>query len=495
MGRHWSTWASEPFFGISKNDIAMNRKNAVACIEFLLKTDRATAEAIANDNDDPNLIWVLANTLLREGQIGKPRYTWRMLEAVIGKEPTKLEISDTVQHKEIVCFEEFVYNAGYPEPFEKQIQMREFANGPGARLLLGARNYGKTDYVTILNSGYELYADYMTGNPTLTYLLVTKSDSRNASIISEIGRALECNGVVKVKQNLSCVRVKGLIGKDHSFDALTLGSTAFRGRHPRRVIMDDPITEDDDSEATRKRAQKKYNELSKLTPNVLVIGQPVHKFDLYETLRPMLTKMEVPYGSIPELDVDLDAQRLAGVSEESIQASYFLNVVSEAGNPLEKVKFLDEFPAASSVAFIDPSFEGGDYTAMSVVTQHFDGVAVFGKAWKRAWYDCVDEMQAVISKYQVGRLCFETNSLGEQPIILLRDLIEGCGIVGRKTTGNKHARIASLGPYAENIHIAKNSDRIYIDQVKKYEYGSKYDDSPDSLASCLQWIGLIRGVR
>src|SRR5690606_37878310 len=121
------------------------------------------------------------------------------------------------------------------------------------------------------------------------------------------------------KKNASCIRVLGLIGKDHSVSSITVGTSSIRGRHPKRIIMDDPVTEEDVSEATRKRVQRVYNELNKLRSNILVVGQPVHKLDLYGTLRPLLKKMEVPHGAIPELDHDLDAQRLAGVSEESIQ--------------------------------------------------------------------------------------------------------------------------------------------------------------------------------
>jgi hypothetical protein len=67
------------------------------------------------------------------------------------------------------------------------------------------------------------------------------------------------------------------------------------------------------------------------------------------------------------------------------------------------------------------------------------------------------------------------------------------GVVGKKSLGNKHARIMAAGPFSKSIHLAKNSDPIYIAQIVKYEYGAKNDDAPDSLASALEWIGLIRG--
>jgi hypothetical protein len=392
-----------------------------------------------------------------------------------------------------VSFERFCERAGYPPPFPKQVEMMFFVIADDiARLLLGSRGYGKTDYAVILGIAYELYLD-----PTATNLIVTKSDERNAAMLEEIAKAAEANGVVFEKKNASCLRVKGLIGKDHSVSTVTVGSTSIRGRHPKRVLMDDPVTEEDVSEATRKRVQRLYNELNKLTPNVVVIGQPVHKSDLYGTLRPLLKTLEVPHGSIPELDHDLEAMKLAGVSMESISASYHLKVLSEQGFPFEKIKSIDHFPMGDSVAFIDPSFEGGDYTALSILTGYFDGVAVQGHLYKKAWNHCLGEMVDRMKATGVRRICFETNSLGDQPILMLRDALRdtGIGVVGKKSTGYKHSRIMNAGAYAEAIHLSKTSDRAYIDQVTNYEYGVKNDDGPDSLASGLEWIGLIRGKK
>lgn len=409
----------------------------------------------------------------------------------------------------VVSFQVFVERAGFPKPFPKQEEMRAFViDETVTRLLLGARGLGKTDYCTMLGVAYDLYQDWFKGKvegkpPTMSNLIVTKSAGRNAAMVSVIAKALTANGVPLEKENSSCIRVKGLLGKDHSIDCITVGAKSARGRHPKRILMDDPVTEEDDSESTRKKVKKLYNELMKLTTNLCIIGQPVHKFDLYEELRSIVKKMEVPHGSIPELDHDIEAQRLAGVSDESISASYFLKVISETGMPLEKVRYVDRYftPVSEggdgpppSVAFIDPSFEGGDFTALTILTEHFDGVKVKGKCYKRAWYDCIDEMAEQMEACGVQRICFETNSLGDQPVRMMRDVVpEGVGVVGKKSTDNKHSRILAAGAYAKKIYLSKDSDRIYIDQVTKYERGAKNDDAPDSLASCLEWVGLIRG--
>lgn len=419
----------------------------------------------------------------------------------VDQTPSPVAMGDTP-----VSYTEFCVRAGYPKPFDKQIEMREFGLTPGQpRLLLGARGYGKTEYVTVLGVAYEIYIDWFKAKkggkkPSDTSLIMTKSDERNAAMVEEIKKACELNGVTFEKANASCLRVTGLHGPNHTVSTVTVGTASLRGRHPKRIIMDDPVTEDDVSEATRKRVQRKYNELSKLSMNILVIGQPVHKADLYQSLRPLLQKMEVPHGCIPELDADLEAMKLAGISPESISASYHLKVVSETGFPLENVKLIDAYPGGDSFAFIDPAFgssQGGDYTAMTVMRGHFDGVAVQGHVWRKAWNHCLEEMVKVIVSLGVKRVGFEVNSLGDMPLQILRKALEpyGIGVVGKCSTSAKHSRIMNAGMYAPSIHLSKQSDRVYIEQVVNYEYGAKNDDAPDSLASALELVGLIRGAK
>jgi hypothetical protein len=402
-----------------------------------------------------------------------------------------LEITEKIENnqKKQPNFSDFCEIAGYPVPYEKQIEMMKFGlEGPGARLLLGARGYGKTDYVVILGIAYRLFLD-----PTFTVLIVTKSDQRNAAMLDEIHKVASMNGIIFEKKNASSLRVQGLLGKDHSVSAVTVGTSSLRGRHPKMVVMDDPVTEEDVSEATRSRVQRVYNEVSKLCKNILVIGQPVHKFDLYESLRPLLSKMEVPHGSIPELDHDLEAQRLAGVDEASIQASYFLNVKSESSTPFDKIKYIQTFPTGgTSVAFIDPS-DGGNDTAVTIFKQYMQGMAVVGFSWKKAWNHALDDMAPLFAKFGVARVCFETNKHGQQPLDVLRTVFPKIGVMGRNSNNSKHSRIMAAGTYSHMIHVSRESSKNWIDQVVKYEYGSKTDDAPDSLATGLEWIGLIRG--
>lgn len=410
---------------------------------------------------------------------------------------TKEDLLELIRNKDRVMatagirtFEQFVEAAGYPKPYAKQLEMREFGiDGTGARLLLGSRGYGKTDYITILGVAYDIYLHRET-----SWIIITKSKVRNTAIIEEIAKALIANGVSLEKQNSTCIRVNGLQGKDHSVEVLTI-KTSMRGRHPKKGLMDDPVTDEDTSEAMRLLVNKKYNELFKLCSDILILGQPAHAQDLYAKLRPLLTKMEIPYGSIPELDHDLEAQRLAGVDEKSIQASYFLKIVSDGSAPFEKINYIDRMPGGETIAFLDPSHKGKDCSALTIMRQHFQGVAVVGFAAHRAWNHWLDDIVPKLLKFGVKKLCVECNGLGDQPVILLRQMLEGrgIGVVGMDSTDNKHARIMAAGTYAHLIHLSKESDRTYTDQVVQYEYGASHDDAPDSLATCLKWVGLIRG--
>lgn len=389
-------------------------------------------------------------------------------------------------------FTEYCVDSGYPAPFPKQLEMFEFGiNKTDPRLLLGSRGYGKTDYVVILGVGYDLYL-----HPDMTNLIMTKSRERNAAMVAEIAASLIKNGVELEKQNASCLRVKGAQGKDHSVSTVTIKTVSLRGRHPKRILMDDPVTEDDTSDATRLVAEKKFNELMKLVNNICVIGQPAHKYDLYAKLRPLLKKLEVPHGTIPELDHDLQAQRLAGVSEESIQASYFLSIMPTGTTPFDTLKYIDEFPEVQeSVAFLDPSQIGIDATSLTIMHSWFDGLAAVGFNWKRGWNHCLDEVCAELARFKVKRLCVETNGLGDQPVLMLREMLEpyGVGVIGKQTVRQKHAKIMAAGSYAHLIYLSRQSHAAYTKEVVEYEYGAKHDDAPDSLSSCMEWLGVIRG--
>lgn len=394
-------------------------------------------------------------------------------------------------------YPEYCAGVGYPAPFQKQVEMYDFAfqyRNKTPRLILGARGYGKTDYITINGSGFELLK-----NNQLKILLITKENERGKEIVAEIREGLSRQGIKFANRAKKKIRLKGCRGKEDNFTALTIRSRGLRGRHPDLIIMEDPITPEDTSETERRRVKKVYEELLKLSKNVVIIGQPVHAEDLYQELRNVIPTLEVWHGAIPELDADLAVERSAGVSEASIQASYFGVIIDDNSLPFRNIERVDYY-AKNNVMFIDPSHKGGDLTAIAIGGFIGDVLPVVGFAFKKAWYDCLEELDAILGQFNVGRICIETNGLGELPIMQLRSAGLS-GVMGKNHTGNKHSRIMNCASFVESLKltqysgasaILKSANDLFIERVRKYEYNIKQDDPPDAMAGLCGMIGIIK---
>ncbi|MDR0676261.1 MAG: hypothetical protein LBF97_04380 [Elusimicrobiota bacterium] len=73
-----------------------------------------------------------------------------------------------------LSFSELCQKCGYPKPYDKQIEMMEFSFKEGIKMILGARRYGKTDYVSIMGVVYKLYLA-----PKTTFLIVIKTQKNS----------------------------------------------------------------------------------------------------------------------------------------------------------------------------------------------------------------------------------------------------------------------------------------------------------------------------
>lgn len=386
-------------------------------------------------------------------------------------------------------FVQFCEAAGYPPPYPKQIEMMEFViRKDKPRLLLGARSYGKTVFSTICGLGYQIYCD-----PTFTALITTKVEKNGRRILKEISRTLQANGVELDTDNADEIRVKGLVGKEASVMMIPLGSSGFRSLHPKIILFEDPVVPGSVSESDREQVKTVYNEAMKLCNNVAIIGQPVDFRDMYQYLRNIIETLEVPYGSIPELDDDLDVQRSAGVDEKSIQASYFLKVDPEGDATFSGIERIEKFPAQESIGFIDPA-DGGDTTAFGIFTGHFQGMAIVGSAWKKSWHICIPEIREMCIKYRVKKLAFEVNKFGLFPLQKLREELHdiGVSVEGKYTHSNKEVRIQLAAQFSKSLYLSKESNAEYTRQVIEYSPDANHDDAPDTIATFLEWAGRIR---
>lgn len=362
---------------------------------------------------------------------------------------------------------EFVEAANYPRPYPKQLEMRDFANQDGIKLILAARKYGKTDYLTILNTAYKIMTI-----PDYSAMIITKEEKRGKDICRSIKQACEDNGVEFEVKSSEQLRVRGKFGKEASLIVIPVGSSGYRGHHVNEIIMDDPIVPTDrNSPANRQRVLDLYNESVNLTGSILVIGQPVHQKDLYAVLKDSsldmgkVKLMEVPHGSIPELDTDLVMLRNTGVSEEAIGANYLLKLRSDGILPFYNcvVRPNDQvfnpdgnYSNYRTELWVDPSkrASGRDYTAIAVLKLTDDYCYICGFAWKRPYNELLSELKFICQAYEVQKVYFEMNGLADDSLIRLKEWGIN-NVVGFNTKENKEKKISALTYIADKLILCR----------------------------------------
>lgn len=166
-----------------------------------------------------------------------------------------------------------------------------------------------------------------------------------------------------------------------------------------------------------------------------------------------------------------------------------------AGLPFSQHKVGDYEISQVAYAFLDPSFKGGDFTALAFLAETTCGKAVvFGSAWKSAWnmQPAFDAICNLIRKYEPIEFYYEDNSLGTVP----RNEFKREQIQAKPHTSilNKEDRIYKVAGFSKDIiAIASNHcNQIWLTNVIEYSDEAEHDDAPDSLASVIIKSGLIK---
>lgn len=395
-----------------------------------------------------------------------------------------------VEKKEIKTYEDFREAAGLFKLYESQ---KDFVKAftcqdTKVKLILGSRDIGKTDILTLGHTAYDIYKD----PENFDCMLVTKVQSRGRDLVDEISTYLDRVGIKPKIKNANTIRTYEKLGKENNLFYCSSGSKAFRSHHVKRIIFDDIVTPEDTSPKERKRVQKVFTESLNLTNDLIVLGQPAHRLDLYSNLRKQkgISEFLFPNGYVPERTKDLQALRDSGVKEEDIEMNYLLRI-PEYDSLLFKHLTLGELtPPKGCVAFIDEATTGSDYTAITIGWLSFDRYCILGFAWRKAWYDCVEDFKRLTEKYKISKVIFETNRQGEEPLRVLRQ--EGIPAIGWHTTVNKYNKIAALAAHQDYITIAADSNLEYKNQFINYEDSAEHDDAPDSAASLAMYYNIIK---
>ena len=142
-------------------------------------------------------------------------------------------------------------------------------------------------------------------------------------------------------------------------------------------------------------------------------------------------------------------------------------------------------------SFIDPSYKGGDFTAIFFFGLVDGLLCVWGFAFHESWQNAIDKIAGKIRLYPHDATFYEDNSLGTSPENMLAE--RGILAQAHTTLGNKHNRIFKVAYYCVDkiVMLPEHCNSDCITQVLRYNEKAKNDDSPDALSSVLIKAGLI----
>lgn len=167
-----------------------------------------------------------------------------------------------------------------------------------------------------------------------------------------------------------------------------------------------------------------------------------------------------------------------------------------SGYPFADVEYVEaatsDIDKLPCIAFLDPSFKGGDYTALTFITQIDGAVYAWGYCYHQAWNNVKEEIAKKIHEFNCYEFYYESNGVGSVPI----ELFEPYGLmpIGRNTSGNKEDRIFRVGAYLSmlNLRFISNwSNAAWLEHCSKYNIDAKYDDAPDSLTNAAIRAGIV----
>lgn len=114
-----------------------------------------------------------------------------------------------------------------------------------------------------------------------------------------------------------------------------------------------------------------------------------------------------------------------------------------ADTPVVMAEEGDEPP--SCVAFLDPSFKGGDFTALTFMAQVRGYVFAWGFCFHHSWNGAIDQIAEKINSFPVTEFYYEDNGVGTAPQDYFA--VRGIDAIPRTTLGNKHDRIFRVGAF------------------------------------------------
>lgn len=155
------------------------------------------------------------------------------------------------------------------------------------------------------------------------------------------------------------------------------------------------------------------------------------------------------------------------------------------GYPFANIDLIRTNDAPQSFAFLDPSFAGGDFTALSFAANYGGKLLTWGMCWRESWNHVKEEIVDLLKEHNCVSFYYESNSLGDTPQEIFADY--GIDAQPWYSLGNKHARIYRGAHHIEGkaLICTNKSNDEYVKNVLDYSDEAANDDAPDSLVSNL----------
>ncbi|MFV0448077.1 MAG: phage terminase large subunit [Vibrio sp.] len=158
--------------------------------------------------------------------------------------------------------------------------------------------------------------------------------------------------------------------------------------------------------------------------------------------------------------------------------------------PVITAESSDEPPPC--IAFLDPSFKGGDFTALTFIAQLRGYVFAWGFCFHQSWNAAIDQLAERINQFPVVEFYYEDNGVGTAPQDYFA--VRGIDATPRTTLGDKHDRIFRVGAFLAmmRLRFVENwSNQTWLTHCVKFNKDAEYDDGPDSLTNAAVRGGIV----
>ncbi|MGD1455308.1 phage terminase large subunit [Vibrio harveyi] len=143
-------------------------------------------------------------------------------------------------------------------------------------------------------------------------------------------------------------------------------------------------------------------------------------------------------------------------------------------------------------AFLDPSFKGGDFTALTFIAPARGMVLAWGFCFHQSWNAAIDLITEKLNSFPLIEFFYEDNGVGTAPQDYFA--VRGIDATPRTTLGDKHDRIFRVGAFLSmmRLRFVDNwSNQTWLTHCIKFNKDAEYDDAPDSLTNAAVRSGIV----